>query len=318
VIIKGYGLSPQGFPADYSQLPAFFNEAASLPNGGVMFNGSWRDDAVGGSDAGQIPQPAIAVMQGAAAGYTPIIVFGWRSEAGSFISVPANPDNDWSNTRAADLFVDMVADLALQYQPPFLFLGNESDGYYLSNSEDYSRWIGVYDRAYAAVKVASPHTQVGPVFQYERLSGQGTFSGWTEPAWGALETHDLANVDIVGITLYPWLGIANPEEIPTDYLVPLLDRIGDKPIAITETGWPGEDLGLNTAWEQSESAQLRYVEALKLILKDADVRILNWLYLYPIADPQASVAFQTFGSISLRNAAGEKRPVYDIWTDFLP
>jgi hypothetical protein len=317
-LVKGYGLSPQGFPADYSQLPAFFAEVASLPNGGVMFNGAWRSDAVGGSDAGQIPQPAIAVMNGAEAGFTPIIVFGWRSEDANFISVPANPVNDWSNAQAADLFVRMVADFALQAQPPHLFLGNENDGYFISNPEDYANWITVYDRAYAAIKAASPQTRVGPVFQYERMSGQGTFSQWTESAWGALEAHDLANVDLVGITLYPWLGVATPEEIPADYLAPLLERIGDIPIAITETGWPGEDLGVETAWEQSESAQVRFVNALSGILTDVDVRVLNWLYLYPIADPQAATAFQTFGSISLRNAAGEKRPVYDLWAEFQP
>ena len=39
-VIKGYGISPLGFPADYSRFPDFLAEVGSLPNGGVMFNGA--------------------------------------------------------------------------------------------------------------------------------------------------------------------------------------------------------------------------------------------------------------------------------------
>jgi hypothetical protein len=154
--------------------------------------------------------------------------------------------------------------------------------------------------------------------QYERLAGLGNFSGWTEAHWGALEAHDLSKVDLLGITLYPWLGAAAPEGVPSDYLQPLLARIGDTPIAITETGWPGESLGLAAPWEQSAEAQLRYLETLRGMLAGADIRILNWLYVYPLSGPGTSFEAQTFGSISLRDANGDKRPIYDAWVTFLP
>src|SRR3990172_12915950 len=41
-VIKGYGISPQGFPSDFSHFIDFLKEVGSLPNGGVMFNGAWR------------------------------------------------------------------------------------------------------------------------------------------------------------------------------------------------------------------------------------------------------------------------------------
>jgi hypothetical protein len=316
--IKGYGLSPRGFPADYSQLAQFFDEVSRLAHGGVMFNGAWRSDVVGGSDAGQIPQPAALVMQQAAAGYTPIIVFGWRSEDALHLSVPANPTNNWTNAEAANLFRQMLVEFASEHHPPYLFLGNENDGYYANDPEDYARWIQFYDQAYSAIKAASPSTMVGPIFQYERLSGNGAFSQWTQLLWGALDAHDLAKVDIVGITLYPWLGVSTPEEIPAGYLAPLLERIDGKPIAITETGWPGEDLGLDAPWEQSPDAQVRYVAALRKMLSGADIDIINWLFLNPMTGADTSFEARAFGSISLRDAQGEERPVYDLWVDYLP
>ncbi|MEX2161581.1 MAG: glycosyl hydrolase 53 family protein [Anaerolineales bacterium] len=319
-VIKGYGISPLGFPADYSRFPDFLAEVGSLPNGGVMFNGAWRQDVSGGADAGQIPQTAIGlVLEAGNYGYTPIIVFGWRSEDSLQIGVPTNPTNDWTNEEAKALFKQMLADFAAGYHPPFIFLGNESDAYFISNPEDYSRWVSFYNEAYDAIKAVSPETMVGPVFQYERLSGQGAFNQWTTPQWGALEDHNLEKVDIVGLTLYPWLGVATPEEVPDGYFAPLAQRIGDKPVAITETGWPGDGLGLQTAWEASPEAQIRYIDTLRRILPDINVKILNWLHLNQMVQtPENATFWQVFSSISLRDFEGNKRPVYEAWIEFQP
>lgn len=317
-VIKGYGISPLGFPTDYSRFPDFLAEVGDLPNSGVMFNGAWRQDVSNGSDAGEIPPTAIGLVQEAANyGYTPIIVFGWRTEQQLHVGVPANPTNDWTNAEAKALFMRMLVDFAA-YHPPYLFLGNESDAYYIDNPEDYARWIAFYNEAYDAIKAVSPETQIGPIFQFERMSGQGYINHWTTHYWDALEAHDLSKVDIVGITLYPWLSVATPEEIPNDYLDALIEHIGDKPIAITETGWPGDPLGLQTAWEASPEAQLRFVDALARILAGANVRILNWLHLYQMDVDPASTSFAEFMSISLRDAQGAKRPIYDVWVEFQP
>jgi hypothetical protein len=210
-------------------------------------------------------------------------------------------------------------EFASEYQPPFLFLGNESDAYFITDPADYARWVLFYNRAYDAVKAVSPETLIGPIFQYERLSGQGNLNNWTSPYWGALETHDLGKIDLLGITFYPWLAYASPEEIPDNYLAPLLERIDGIPIAVTETGWPGEDLGLAAPWEQSPEAQLRYIGVLEHILSGVDLKLLNWLMLHPMARLDDNLLFwQTFGSLSLRDADGAKRPAYDAWVAFRP
>lgn len=319
--IKGYGISPLGFPSDFSHFRDFLKEVGQLPNGGVMFNGAWRQDASGGSDAGEIPATTITVVEQASIyGYTPIIVFGWRSDDGSLhIRVPGNPVNDWTNETAKDLFEQMLVEFASTRHPPYIFLGNESDAYFISDPEDYAHWIEFYNRAYDAIKAVSPETHVGPVFQYERLSGKGTFNQWAQPQWGALEAHDLSKVDTIGLTLYPWLSVATPEQVPDDYLESLTERIGDKPVAITETGWPGAELGLETVWETSPDAQVRYIDTLERILKPVSIRILNWLHLYQMVPTAENEHFwQVFSSVSLRDFEGNKLPAYDVWVDFQP
>lgn len=315
-VLKGYGISPLGFPGDYSQYPQFLEEVAGLPNGSVMFNGAWRDAA---ASSGQPPQAAAGLMQDAAQyGFTPIIVFGWRSGDQLHLDVPTNPTDNWSNAEARALFIQMLVDFATQHQPPYLFLGNENDEYFIAQPEEYLRWIEVYNLAYDAIKAASPTTQVGPIFQYERMAGLGMLNGWTESHWGALEAHDMRKVDVLGITLYPWFSVAAPEEIPDGYLAPLLQRTGATPIAITETGWPAEQLGLNAPWERSPQVQVGYIDALARITQSADLRILNWLFINPINAASDSLEVQLFGSVSLRDASGNKRSVYDAWVNFLP
>ncbi len=319
-VVKGYGISPFGFPTDYSRFSDFLKEVGGLPNGGVMFNGAWRQDVINGADAGEVPATAITVIEQATVyGYTPIIVFGWRSENSLYLNVPANATNDWTNEEVKGLFAQMLVDFASNYHPPYLFLGNENDAYFITHPKDYGRWVDFYNQAYDAIKAVSPETQVGPVFQYERLSGQGKFNQWTTPQWGALEAHDLSKIDVLGITLYPWLGSATPEEVPDNYLDPLIERIGDKPVAITETGWPAENLGVPTAWESSQEAQLRYIDALQRILPSVNLKMLNWLHLNPMVQTDANqVSWQIFSSISLRDSQGNKRPVYNAWAQYQP
>lgn len=318
-VIKGYGISPLGFPEDYSKFPEFLAEIGKIPNGGVMFNGAWRQDVAGGSDAGQIPSTAVnVVIQADVYGYTPIIVFGWRTEESLHVSVPANPANNWTNTEAKTLFEEMLVAFAQGYHPPYVFLGNESDAYFMQNPEDYARWVEFYNRAYDAIKAVSPETMVGPIFQYERISGQGTFNQWITPQWGALEAHDMNRVDIVGFTVYPWLSVATPEEIPDDYLAPMVEHVGGKPVAFTESGWPGAFLGQETAWEASPEAQLRFIDALDRILGGVNLKILNWLHYYQMTQLDDLLFWQAFSSISLRDTEGNKRPVYDAWVAYQP
>lgn len=320
-IVHGVGISPRGFPTDYGEIEDFYTEVATFPDGGVLWNGAWREDVVGGTDAGQVPKaPATIARAADGLGIRAAFVFGWRSGTTLFVNVPTDPTNDWSNAEARRSYARMVADFGATYRPPFLFLGNESDIYHGQDAADYANWIDAYEQAYDAVKSASPGTLVGPVFSFEHLSGQGVLTGWSTPHWPALEMHDVSKMDIVGLTVYPFFDFARPEDIPDDYLSPLFERIGSKPIGITETGWPAEDTGgLDPPWETSEDAQTGYLARLATLLAGREVKMIDWLFLYPMADPGGSpTAWKLFSSVSLRGRDGEKRPVYDAWVAFSP
>jgi hypothetical protein len=319
--VKALGISPRGFPLDYTGLPAFLAEAGSFAHGGVVWNGAWRDDALAGSDAGTVPAAAAMVQASAAAnGYTPVAVFGWRTGSSLLLQVPADATDDWTNAAARALFLSMLSGYAASYRPAFVFLGNENDFYFEQAPADYANWLAFYAQAYGAVKAASPATMVGPVFSHEHLAGSGALNGWTAPHWGAIDGHDFAKVDVVGITLYPWLQHATAAAVPDGYLDGFLAHAHGKPIAITETGWPAENLGgLDPPWETSDPAQVTYLARLAAMLRGKDVRLATWLFLHPEADPGGSpTEWKLFGSVSLRDNAGIARPAYASWQALAP
>ena len=43
---KGFGLSPRGFPQDFTRITEFFEEVKGLGDAAVMWNGAWRDEAI--------------------------------------------------------------------------------------------------------------------------------------------------------------------------------------------------------------------------------------------------------------------------------
>jgi hypothetical protein len=313
----GFGYSPLGFPKTYDRSVAFFEDMEQLKDSAVMWNGSWRDDAVDGSDAGKIPAAA-AVIQDSAIQYcfVPINVFGWRSGTTNFIAIPSAMTNDWTNGTARAKFISMLVDFVNKYRPPYVFLGNENDFYYETNTADYAHWLIAYNQAYDAIKEVSETTKVGPVFNFEHLSGQGLLNGWTASYWEALDAHNLDKVDVIGLSVYPFFNYEDPADVPSDYLKPLVDRIGDKPIVITETGWPAENIdSLNPQWTTTEEAQVQYLKRLTRFTSTLKIPVMNWLYFNGLEDDgNQSTEWKTFGSISIRNREGINYQVYDSWT----
>jgi hypothetical protein len=147
------------------------------------------------------------------------------------------------------------------------------------------------------------------------MMGWGTFSGWTTPRTEAFTLHDRSRVDVVGLTIYPYLGRAAPTEVPVGYLDPVFSLLGGKPIAITETGWPASASGRSVPWQAGESQQSAYLSRLGEMLDGHSVLLVNWLFLHPMSAGSPEV-LSTFGTVSLRNEAGGKRPVYDAFVSF--
>lgn len=304
-IERGYALSPRGFPEDFSQIEAFFDEVQALGRASVQVNTLWRDNATGGA----IPAVAqVAAAQDALRDVQLVVVFGW------------NEMDDWSNPETVQSFARMAASYAAAHKPDYLFLGNETDFDAERDPTAYAEWTAAYRTIRQEIKLRNPATLVGTVFNAEHFMGTGRFSGWTSPVTEAWAAHQPATIDVVGLTVYPFLGSATVADVPDTYLRPLFDLIGNKPIVVTETGWPADSFDGTSegpvAWTPGEDAQVQFTTKLRTMLAGRDVRVVNWLFLYPLASGASPDVIRTFGSISAYGRDLSPRPLYDAWQAF--
>lgn len=304
-IERGYALSPRGFPEDFSQIESFFDEVQGLGRASVQANMLWRDDASGGA----IPAVAqVAAAQDALRDVQLVIVFGW------------NEEDDWTRPATVQAFATMAAAFAREHKPDYLFLGNETDFDAERDPAAYAEWTAAYRTIRQEIKFRNPETLVGTVFNHEHFMGTGQFSGWTSPVPGAWSAHHPGTIDVVGLTVYPFLGTARVEDVPDWYLDPVFDLIGDKPVIVTETGWPADSFNGTSegpvAWVPGTDAQVQFTSKLKTMLAGRDVRVVNWLFLYPLMSGAEPNVIRTFGSISAYGRDFNRRPLYDAWQAF--
>jgi hypothetical protein len=307
----GYSVSPLGHPDDFSQFGPFLQEVASTCNGGVvMANGKWYDTTAG---IGNVPvlQRTVSSLQPTPYNFTDLLVYGWATWPVLYLDNPGDTTNNWTNATTRSLYLQMLIQCADSFAPEYLFIGNEVSFYIAQDSLDYQNWASFYSSAYDSIKAHSPNTKVGTVFNYEHLSGEGVNVNWTAPHWNALLDMDTSKMDVVGLTLYPFLSYDNTASIPGTYLDPLFAQIGNIPLVITETGWPGDSLV--PGWSASPQEQVNYVNDLFTMINGRDVPVVNWLFLNYMMDTSTLAEVLFVKSIALRDSLGNDRPALAVW-----
>ncbi len=309
----GYGISPEGFPYDFSQIGVFQQEVAGMcgGSGGVVYmNGNWYDDT---SSCGIIPggHRYTSLSQPNPYGYTDMLTYAFAHYPQLFLSVPGDPTNNWSNATMRALFLQTLIRTADSLQPAYLFIGNEVDFYIAQDSSDYVNFVSFYHTAYDSVKAHSPSTKVGTVFNFEHLSGSGTLNAWTSPHWSAMDMIDTAKLDILGLSVYPFFSYSTASAVPLTYLDSAFDRLGNKPLAITETGWPGDSL--IGSWYANPQQQVDYVGRLFSMINGRNVEVVNWLFLNYLQDTTNDMDKLIFKSIAMRDSLGNDRPALALW-----
>lgn len=133
-------------------------------------------------------------------------------------------------------------------------------------------------------------------------------------------------VDIVGISVYPYAFYAHgdkgdPANMPSNWLSQILTIAGDKPVAVTETGWIAEDLTISDYGyaEQSDAGkQEDYISRLMAAAGDLSLEFVIW---FSIVDYDALWS-DTLGQDNLSKLWKDTglydenlntRPALDVW-----
>lgn len=212
----------------------------------------------------------------------------------------------WPNHTSANItdqefrkaWVNEAKNLAEEFRPRYLSLGNEINDYFYLHPEELPPYLTLYDEAYAEIKRVSPETKVFVVFSYTHLLDNSQ--------WELLEEFDNRS-DIIGLTTYPWKHYGSPQEIPPDYYFRINNHT-TRPIAFTEIGWPST---------HSESEQAKFLEVFQNRTAGMDVEMVNWLFLHEVSfeGSLASIIWEETSTVSLKTENGTKKEVYAKWEE---
>lgn len=287
----GVTLSPRGH-TNASTEQDYLNHFQNRSNGKVVaFHGKWRDSV---SSAGSIPALALlAISESKKNGYIPVIGLGWSDGNGSpDLTSDSNSDNSWNNSETRSEFLAMVEALARDHAPPYLFLGNEVNSYYVTHSQgEWTKWIEVYQAAYDVIKAASPSTFVFTTFNLEKMAGGGAKNGWAyAPHWQLIADHG-SKLDGVGFTSYPYFDFDTPSAISSDYYT-RIESHWTGPLLFTELGWKAS---ATVPYAGSEADQAAFVSRFFELTGQVDLEYVAWLFEHDWHNQASVPAFIDIG-----------------------
>ncbi|MCB9897056.1 MAG: hypothetical protein H6825_03515 [Planctomycetes bacterium] len=279
-LLLGVTLSQRGHTTHSTEQDYVDFFAGHADYGAVIgFHGRWRDDV---ADDGEVPELfQFATLVAQQDDFAAALGVGWADGAGEpDLASESDPDDDsWTNAETRAEFQAMVTALAGQAHPAYLFLGNETNSYWLTHSDlEWAAWISEYEACYDAVKAVSPETLVGTNFQFEHMAGFGANTGWTDP-----EHFDLLDdfttsgrLDVLSFTTYPFLEFDDPADIPDDVYAPIAAHWSGK-LLFTELAWKAFP---SFAYPGSQAQQTAFVTRFFELVADLDVEYATWIFLH--------------------------------------
>ena len=212
------------------------------------------------------------------------------------------------------------------FQPDYLAVGIEVNELFHNSPQMWSPFVELHKHIYNELKKSYPDL---PIFFTVSLHNL------TNPSWSDLEEQRdeirklLEFSDIAGISYYPFM--AGQSERPIE-IFDWIRNFTDKPMAITETGFPAEDIVLKTygiTIPGSPEKQNSYFETLlDRANKDSYLFVIVFLYrdydaLFGKIAPELEKRdltldiFSVWKDCGMVDENGAERPALEVWRRYL-
>lgn len=214
------------------------------------------------------------------------------------VDAPEGITPSLSDSQFRETWKNEAKNIAQEFKPEYLSLGNEINDYFYLHPEDLNPYLSLVDQTYPVIKQVSPNTKVLVVFSYNHLIENNQ--------WDLFQKFN-SKVDLIGLTTYPYQKFTSPDLIPNDYYSKLKQYI-TKPIAFTEIGW--SSTGTNTEKTQADFL-LKFLE----LTKGLNIEMVNWLFLHEttLSGVISYVSNPDVTTIALKRTDGSKKEIYTIW-----
>ena len=205
------------------------------------------------------------------------------------------------------------------FSPDYFAIGIEVNELIHNTPAMWTQFVELYKYVYADLKKSHPDLPIFATFSLHNLTNYG----WSDLKDVQDKTRDfLQYVDMVGISYYPFM--ASQSYKPTEIFDWLRD-FTDKQIAISETGYPSEDIILksfNLVLPGSpESQKIFYETLLERAEQDNYVFVVSFLYrdydkLWDKIKSSVPEFFVIWKDCGLLDEDGKEKIVFAIWKTY--
>lgn len=209
----------------------------------------------------------------------------------------------WSSQAVIDAYIAYAEDMISRFQPGFFEYGTEASELLVNDPVAFADYLIFAEAVYQSLKASFPDLTL--MVSIALKSPGSAEMQLIEAGIGPL----LAYSDIVGISVYPYVFFSHadrgdPANLPDDWLSQVDSFTEGKTLAISETGWIGEDLAIaaySYAEFSDETKQNAYLEE---VLQVANTRQMPLVIWWAVAD------FDTLWAVTLA-----QDPLAKIWKD---
>jgi hypothetical protein len=210
------------------------------------------------------------------------------------------------------------------FKPDYLALGIEVNELVHNSAGKWPGFVRLYKYVYVELKKDHPQMPIFATFTLHNMLQDN----WSDLGMQRRKVREfLTEVDLVGISFYPFMKTLGDPERPIEAFDWIRKFVGDKPIAITETGFPAEPTRLEDfklTLPGSPEGQARYIEALlSTACRDRYLFVITFLYrdydalwdkIKGSMSGDWAVAWRDCGLVDEK---GTKRRAHEVWRRYL-
>ncbi|HUS73483.1 MAG TPA: hypothetical protein VMY06_10500 [Sedimentisphaerales bacterium] len=210
------------------------------------------------------------------------------------------------------------------FSPDYLAIGIEVNELVHNSAGKWPGFVRLYKYVYGELRRDHPQMPIFATF---------TLHNMLQENWSDIETQRkkvrefLTEVDLVGISFYPFMKTLGDPERPVEAFDWIRKFVGDKPIAITETGFPAEPTRLedfNVTLPGSPQGQAKYIETLlSTACRERYRFVIAFLYRdYDALWEKIKVGMSgdwasAWRDCGLVDGEGTKRRAHEVWRRYL-
>ncbi|MHC4462027.1 MAG: hypothetical protein ACYS6W_04875 [Planctomycetota bacterium] len=210
------------------------------------------------------------------------------------------------------------------FRPDYLALGIEVNELVHNSAGEWPGFVRLYRHVYRRLKKDHPQMPIFATFTLHNMLQEG----WSDIKTQRSKVKEfLTEVDLVGISFYPFMKTIGPPERSVEAFDWVRKFVGDKPIAITETGFPAEPTRLEdfkVNLPGSPQSQATYFETLlNAAHRDKYLFVIAFLYRdYDAFWEKIKVSMSgdwaaAWRDCGLVDETGKTRPGYEVWRRYL-